>query len=471
MNKFKLGNNSSDVLLVTGSVLISGSLLIAGSTPTYTTGTLRVFADGDNGNDSNSGLYSWEPKKTLSSVFNLVPFNILHNTCVHLTGNFVEAASPGSYLERYVDANAKLVVDGGNQRITLDGDYVADISSTSTIGLSTLSWGLDNYMGLLVEILDGPAIGQTRMIQSNTSTTITVSRNFSVNPGAATFRISRPYTTISGSSGHVLTFGNYGSNDGSNKFNVQNLFITGSTTLVTNWNSNFVYYSHIISAVSGSSKVAFYGNTVTANFKINSSSFATEGSATFARAGLSHISGTMNSNVQVGVLARAPYLTLQSLVANSFICFGVQTLDLAAGSRVNKLILSRTGLPWLIDNIYNSSNCPITKIGSGSDGGLFLSSSFISIGAIDISDCGKNAINCRNSYLQINGVTTGTGNGDFACYAHDNSNIVLKSIPTLTGSKGYITTDGSSEISNWSDIYNVTDVNDLNEMTIIKKLT
>ena len=163
-----------------------------------TTGTLQVYANGSTGNDTNDGLTVGTPKLTLGAVFALVPDIVKHNVCVNLAGTFTD---PGivNFL-RDVREGGFLVIDGGDATTTIAGSYTANIHSVSTIGLTTAGWTADAYVGYTVSITSGACSGQKRTINAHTETTITPVKDWTEDPGHATFVIERPTTTIAASS-------------------------------------------------------------------------------------------------------------------------------------------------------------------------------------------------------------------------------------------------------------------------------
>jgi len=174
-----------------------------------TTATMHFYADGTTGDDANSGLTALLPKKTLSAVFALIPKLVRHNVCVHLSGTFQLGADWGGYyyeyllLTHHVDDGVMILIDGGaDYAVVADNGgsaWAADIASTTAVGLTTAGWTVNAYRGYMVEITTGVAAGQTRMIQSNTATTITPCRNFdgTLPPAAGDgFRIVRPLTRL-----------------------------------------------------------------------------------------------------------------------------------------------------------------------------------------------------------------------------------------------------------------------------------
>lgn len=168
----------------------------AGVFSTKTSGELHVYANGTSGDDSNDGLSSGSPKKTLQAVFDLVPNIVNHNTTVHLAGTFTDFDEV--YLHRTVTRDAVLVVDGGDTTTSVLGSTAATGATANTITAGA-SWTTNQYQGYVLEMTSGAASGDIRMIQGNTSNTITVTKDFSTTPSIGnTFVIYRPTTTLDG---------------------------------------------------------------------------------------------------------------------------------------------------------------------------------------------------------------------------------------------------------------------------------
>ena len=76
--------------------------------------------------------------------------------------------------------------------ITIYSGY-ADIHRVDAIGQTDAGWVLDAYAGYWVEVLDGPAKGQARLIVGNTRDTVTLIRLWTVDPGrGAAFHVVKP---------------------------------------------------------------------------------------------------------------------------------------------------------------------------------------------------------------------------------------------------------------------------------------
>ncbi|MDP3986706.1 MAG: hypothetical protein Q8P81_00600, partial [Nanoarchaeota archaeon] len=208
---------------ITGTLGISGSLIVSGALGYYgssenlvglmsaTTGNMRWFIDGTNGSDSNDGLTSATPKKNFRAITASIPDLIKHNCVLHLTGSVVDSVAMNLY--RYVDTGVTFLIDGGPVlTYTLDdgagGGIVSTATTTGSITVAGAAYAVDLYAGWYIDVLTGPAAGQSRLIQRNTDTTIIPTVNWTVDPVAgATFKIGRPNTSFNS---NVLSLGNSG---------------------------------------------------------------------------------------------------------------------------------------------------------------------------------------------------------------------------------------------------------------------
>ena len=72
-------------------------------------------------------------------------------------------------------------------RRELQPEYAATIHSATTAGNSTLEMEVNGNSGAIVRITRGPGAGQERPILSNTATTLTLGRAWTIEPGADSY--------------------------------------------------------------------------------------------------------------------------------------------------------------------------------------------------------------------------------------------------------------------------------------------
>ena len=400
---------------------------------TVTTKTLQVYANGSTGNDSNDGLTVGTPKLTLGAVFALVPDIVKHNVCVNLAGTFNE---PGDInFSRMIQDTGFLLVDGGSTTTTLAGPYTANIHETYSIGLTTAGWTVDAHKGYTVSVTSGPCNGEKRTIQSNTATTITPVKDFSADPGAATFVIERPTTTISASSADaILKLAMYSNAVTRMAFRLQRLYMSGTKAALQYQGMCRAFITNFISDSTAAS--GFYPSSFTGLGNVR------QNPATFA-----DIADTIE---YVGFCNRVAATNLYSAACYFYGCyFAVLTATgctnlvyLAAGTRINggafafQLTSSRA---W----IASAAGYAKVKIGGASTYGVYAGEqSYIWFGDyVELSNNSYVGLMLINSTGWIGGTTSklaGSSNGSWGAYIDVGGRLFLTSgaTPTLTGTSG-----------------------------------
>lgn len=465
---------------------------VGSSVATQTTAVLHIYANGTSGNDTwdgsaaaNTGGTLIGPKKSLSAVFFLVPDLVKHNVVVHLAGTFSEGDAMGS-LHRMLTNNATIIVDGGTGLTTFADNggnpWTADIHETTSIGLTTAGWTVDAYAGYIVEVIDGPAAGQNRLIQANSTTTITPVRNFSVDPGAASFRISRPTTTLTSSSAYAYFYVGGSSANGSlgtiyERTNIQNLYLAGSKMIFTASNSDAIAVSHIVDNRSGgwSNFLSCYNTLVGLPYRYNVSTFALESANTFSAVGIGAV-GSATWSVRDGRpsgIGGASYFNTAAAFSVVGTRVGVGIFN--SGPRFKSLTVSACNVDTATPNAINSAGWASTTIGGGTVGITLRDSSF-SIGTgVVVGGSSSHGIEVNHSRLHLDGAVTGTGNGGCGVYAHSGSIVQIKdgAPPTLTGTLAGgcdFSIDGTTQKSTWAAIDGGAPASDSVEMTLAKQV-
>lgn len=448
--------------------------------PTQTITSLHFYADGTNGSDANSGLSSTSPKKTLQAVFDLLPNTIRHNTSIHLKGSFVDV--PTFYLDNKITANS-FIIDGGSEVEVLAGPYTLDIfnpmvgKSVGSYGNSGVSWTTDQWAGYWVEIF--PQAGgdpYMRLISANTATTISPV----ITGGAAlndTFRIVRPKTTISVSASTFIYF----QTEGVGSLRLQRLFFDGANLNITNRCRNPNYFAYTI--FNGGFIQCTGGTGLSApqaSYSYNDPDTFTFISTTQRVAGLSMIRPTSYFSIGSG---ETPQLLSASFfrdvrinsggILGNFLFYqgvrvkgdGVDPCLSLKGVTGTSALLGNSALGWRpyqIDGgskgIYMFGCDPVAIDCTGTD--------------MSIDNCSSHAIELDDSRLKItSGVISGSGNTGAGLYAHMGSkfNYVSGHKPTVTGTVGDVSIDGTTQESTWAAIDGGTPIADLNEMTLVRK--
>jgi len=91
---------------------------------------------------------------------------------------------------------------------------------------------------------------------------------------------------------------------------------------------------------------------------------------------------------------------------------------------------------------------------------------------VDISGSASHGIECNHSHLHLDGAVTGTGNGGAGVYAHNGSVVNIKNgaPPTISGTLGHLSVDGTTNATWWSTLDAGTPLAVLAEMTMAKEV-
>ena len=435
---------------------------------TQATGTLNFYANTVTGSDSNDGLTAGTAKATLVGLRAILPKYSDYPIVLNLRGSFDEDIDPADYktyagyaiFDFGVIDCAQLVIDGGTDTTVIADDggspWTADISSTTSVGTTGNGWTPDAYMGYWVEILSGAAMGETRTIAANTADTITPSISFKVDPGACTYRISRPTTTIGStlipSTGMFIN----PSMVGSGTCWLQNIYFTGKTAVYVQHNNKTNVGACVMN---GSAPVTFYANYC--NYvKFGGS---TMDPVTFVERN-SYVAGAPSASISVLATAGS-FVGLTAIDSHSLTTEGVVYALPVAGSisdllNVYMKIYSKGKITISASNAY-------TFHGAVKELELSLAA-FVYIGPCDISNSSTHGIVVGgSSALGIEGGLTGSGNTGAGIHVKQCSKVFIKSgvTPTVTGTVGDTSLDGTTEASTWAAIVagaNVVDLTGLN---------
>ena len=432
----------------------------------------HFYADGTSGDDANDGRTAGTPKKTLAAVFALIPEVIKHNTAIHLSGVFT---NPGqNYFTRVFLDFPTLVIDGGDSLVQVAGPFTTTGASTTTLVVSGAGWTPDQYSGYVVEITSGAQSGKLVTVQGHTTDTITPCKNWSSSPGVGeTFRIVKPATELVGSTLSSLSLSGC---SGFGYIRVQRLSLSGALMyLEVNSSTVLVYVGCLVDLATYSKQSIRTNKTQTFAFvagTLNPDTFA-----------------ALSDNVAgVGVITDGVFLreTLGSSVQGSFVkridiqsgVIGAPYFAFARGARVNYANIadsrdSLSGLdPATSASVENTSGYATTKFNNSSGVGLRLVNSNLSVKSGDFSNNASHGIELVNSSIKMIGAVVGTGNGGAGVYAHDNSIVTIKdgSPPTLTGTVGDCSTDGTTERTTWAEVDADSPITDLYESTTIKEV-
>lgn len=434
-----------------------------------TVGSMQLYVNGSTGDDNNDGLSPAAPKKTWQAVFDLLPFIGRHNCTINAAGIFDE--QPGVTLEKYVAPLVNLVIDGGDSLTIVDdnggSNYTITTSSTKTVSVAGAGWTVDAHKGLLIEILSGTQAGRIRMIQKSTADTLDFVRAFGGDPGVgSTFRIVRYATTIQ--SDTVMSYLLL-SNFGGGFVHFQRMSILGSNAYVR-WygDSTYVYvrsctilgtYPYSPLSAEASSNIQTSGNYIDP---------VTYNPVNTDWTGVS----VPNASTKFTSCRSCNCLSLNT---HEFEMYNSTLVRITHGARITggaKISAVYVANPTLnhIDN--GPSAYATTKISNPSGVGLSVEScNGLRIGNIDISDCGSHAIGVKNSQISLVEATGGSGNVGAGVRAQLGSCMTIAdgSPPTLTGTIGDLSFDGTTQASTWAAIDAGTPASDTTEMSMCKE--
>lgn len=433
----------------------------ANTTVTQTVNNLHIYADSVTGNDSNNGLSLLTPKKTIEAAVALIPRVIKHDTVVHLNGTF--SLSIRILLSSIVDYGVTLMIDGGSEVTTLAGPYTADIHSSTTVGLSSLTMSTDQYKGYWIKILSGPQAGVLMPVFSNTETTFTMIATLTGDPGTCSFSIVKPATTLSSTSTKWL----YNACSGGGQVKMQR-FTIGNYLYVGNHTASCQWTSLGAMIFEGTTSCGVYSSSPAGKFVLTDSIYLPTNPSTYDSlnwCGITVCSGSISLDAQT-------YNILYGIIANTITAKGA-SFDMGYGFRVKKITVQR-GYTGVNGGIAKSTGYQ-TKIDSSPDVGLIIQdgSDVIIAGAVDISSCTSHGIEVNGSTLRFTGIASGTGNGGAGCYAHNGSRVTIAngSAPTLTGTAGNLAVSNpAAQESTWAAIDSGTPVWVDNEGTLAREI-
>jgi hypothetical protein len=438
-----------------------------GGVSTATSAETHVYVDGSSGSDSNDGLTALTPKKTLQAAFDLLPDIIKHNTAIHLTGTFDDLGFVRGHLPT---TTARLLIDGGDAVTVVAGAFTATDPETDAtqIGDSGQSWTVDAYAGYFVEVIDGPAAGEVRMIQGNTATVLTPCQHFSTDPGPTPqFRVIKPTTLLSDSGLSGIIVNTTGLGD----VRIQRLSLGQASVIWSLYSPNVIKITHIVDE--GTAGYPLYlegaGEPALWSERFDPTTFT---SVTTSRAGYGQRgSGTiLASSLNIGGL-HASYLKSLQLSNIDF-----TNWTISVGTRINGSLVGFS-LRDSASNffVYNGGSDADIVIDGASGVGIRLVESIVGFGqgTVQVSSCGSHGIEVDGGKLIDRVGIGGSGNTGAGIYAHSGAKVHIKdgSPPTITGTVGDLAVSNpAAEEETWANIDGGTKVAVAAEMTIAKEV-
>lgn len=448
--------------------------------------TLHVYVDADSGDDLNDGSGSGTAKKSLLGLDSILPDEIHTNCVVHLKGTF-DFSDADNYFVRSIRLGGSgyntLLIAGENAYTIVADDsgdpWTADIYSSSSIGVTGVGWTPDAYAGYIVQIVSGTYAGHHRTIHSHTSTTITPTVNWPGDVGAAQFRIVRPATTFNDPDSYSGAFWLNVSGQGS--LVIQNLSLTGTWPWfeLDSILAGSISLHCVVHAAAAPAALVLLNSAVTAlvfnEGRYNDTTLDWEGSP--VKCGLSQTQSSADITISDGTLSFVYGLVAQRLVLNRVVgidggAFAPQWGGFSRGSRVFSLAASDCVGGSLMHN--SGAGYATSKLGGHSSlPALTLTHCRSRLsGAVDVSNSPSHGVTVVHGFLHLDGAVAGSGNTGAGVYAHSGSVVHIKNgaAPTLTGTVGDLSTDGTTQKSTWAAIDGGTPVSDTAEMTMAKEV-
>lgn len=406
-----------------------------------TTAALQLYANGTSGSDSNDGLSSGAPKKTLQAVFDLVPEFVSQDVVINLSGTFV-AEGTNVNLNCYGDGSKFVMIDGGSSTEVVAGPWTADISSASTIGNSGLSLTPDQYQGYWIEVTSGSLSGYRAHIYEHSATTFTFGIDIG-NAGAATFQVVRPSTIISDSGGFNIirprAYGDVNMIWQRLRFTGSNTRLLGSGSCITFAMNGIVWDGAGLIQLDNFPQIALgYGfiRTTSAPSVVDTSQ----------KLGFSQQSGSAQMILNNVFTANPQCAQIHDLAATSSKRLFFYTTRFS-GSGGGCELTSCKGDFRTLSSAYRDCKSEDFPIDVERCNFRFRST-------MDLSNSSSHAIIAERSSLSIEAAITGTGNAGAGLYIHSMSKATIAdgSPPTVTGTVGDISFDGTTSASTWATV-------------------
>jgi hypothetical protein len=196
---------------------------------------------------------------------------------------------------------------------------------------------------------------------------------------------------------------------------------------------------------------------------LNSTSFVSESTNTFSAVGFSVIGSGVFSAYGGRVF------NFSGFCKNTLGVFSCGNVTISTGTRVKGLVsISQCYCGVASANVVNTSGYAPTIF----EGGLLVADSLaLRIDSGQISGP-THCIESKHSRLWLNGAVSGAGAAGAGVYAHSGSVVHTKAgaPPTITGTVGDLSTDGTTQASTWAAIEAGAPVAVLAEMTMAKKV-
>jgi hypothetical protein len=434
-----------------------------------TTDALHLYVNGDTGSDENSGRSADKPKETLQAVFDLIPTVVHHDVAVHCRGTI--SVDGSNILSKFIPDSpfpGQIIVDGGPGVNIVDGPRTSTGSSVSSLSDSGAGWTPDEHAGKWVQILTGAAAGQTRMIWKHDATTITPGRDWSADPGTGiSFQIVEPSTVIQGG---TVAGALWLQCSGNGVVRLQRLvFADGSAPLDVIPRGD-VWAAGCIFDTSDDVAVLRGGTCILWDVFYDPETF---GIALTERIGCVFKRGGFTGTATWDLLRLngAYFSSTAPLQIRSANNWDIKGCRVRGGTTL--INCRRGGQPGLTNGLDVEAGLRLSEFSYASGSGVTVKDSDLYVAAgIDFSDSGSHGLEAENSVVQLDGAVVGSGNTGAGVRAHTRSTVTIKNgaAPTVTGTVGNFSIDGTTEASTWAVIDAGTPAQDTVEQTVAKEI-
>jgi hypothetical protein len=400
--------------------------------------TLAVSAVGSDAPSINRpakivmGDYSAYPFLTIQAAVDALPINIGHTTAINIgAGNFAGFHLHNKSFGMYGVLSAFTTISGTRDLSTLatgPNTGTATSGTGRTLTLTGASWTVDDLVGRFLRITAGSAAGRIAIIAANTTDTITLASVSTVMSGTSVFEIVEPTTKIT--SPDVPSSAGIAIHNAIGSFMIQDIDISGCSFGITSlMQQNSLAQVRRITTHGG-----FYGMVFQDCGRVSATEIGILNSTSI---GIAFIGTVTPANSNGGWLFKG--------------CSGNQVLAFSA-----------TGWATIYYGTY-IRDCTAVAVWTFNSQNLYLNNlvidgcttaiqgvnSWIEIQSGSISNCTVGPFGLFNCELYIDGTAlAGIGNTGWGLDASGPNNFVtLASTPTITGSLGDVTVDGTADVT------------------------
>lgn len=381
-----------------------------------TLGDIVISVDQASGSDSVTttrpeylvtGDYGSEPYATVRAAVSAVPKYIYHNVSISVgAGNYegfevegFNVSSAGSFL--IIGSHVTVTPTSGSATGT------ATSGTSNTLTASGAGWTSDDFVGNFCRIVSGTGAGQNFIIASNTTDTLTFSGHMGVAPdNTSDFEIVESSATITSDGYEAGIF----VTSCSGVTSINNLSINGPTYGVKQINSNGMLELSKITSIDG------YHN------------FYAQNSINCSWSQIGSIGSTSHGIVFDNVNSIGEYTSTKGWLATDAGNDGVYVLNCHGGG------------------------CQGVYVDNSASNGINVTGSVLQLSYISLNNnSGSGVYNNFGTRLDLSGLIEGTGNSDWGIDLSAGSGMIvtISGIPTITGTSGDATVDGSF-VTTWS---------------------